>query len=787
MNKSSRPILVTFVLLILAVTCEQGMSKKIPLVVKGQARHRIVVPPESASIASERFAAEELQHFLGKITGTAFTIVDEAGYEGPGIYLGATRKAKALGIDVSQLGDEEWILRTAGADLILTGGRPRGTLYAVYEFLSSQAGCRWVSPDIGVLPSNPEFSIPALDIRGKPGFSWRETTLYNRHDDPDRISKEDYALFLVRNRYNSGKFWLEEPRFGFAVGFGRPAQSHTFYLYQKEWEDVKPEYFAMTEEGVRAPRMKGPVGYDFCLSNEELRERFFKQLLVYIKEDREESAETGIPAPTLYAISQNDTSSRFCHCPACTAIAEREGSFSGTMIDFANAIAERAAKVYPDVKILTEAYQFTKRAPKTIRPRENVVIRLPLLDREYRADEIADVLRPITGVTNEAAREVTEGWTDILPGSQLFVWDYAQFRASFRYPYDATRKILKNLNYWHDLGIERVFIEQAGIDISFRPMRDWLFFRKSVDPDLDDDFLVGEFINAYFGPAAGPMRNYYDLLANATEAGDKPYFETQLGSIPYLSPDFFTQTNAWLDEAETRAQGEGNAKFLRHVQLERVPVDSAMAHLWSRFADSPAWKGKKEEVLVRYEKNKRMLIRTWATTVNSWVSTGAGAIDGELASLRLEAPAKFAGQNANLQLMGYNTAAADLVEDEAAAGGRARRLGKGRPEDCKLPFQIKVHNASTEKSWQALTLKEVPADEAYHWYLVGEGPLDGTCRLWSNVSTWIPLGWGAEPPPSNEREIWVSMKFTGPMYVEGSTQADQVLIDQVVLVAPAIP
>jgi hypothetical protein len=31
-----------------------------------------------------------------------------------------------------ELGTEEWTIRSVGRDLFLVGGRPRGTLYAVY-------------------------------------------------------------------------------------------------------------------------------------------------------------------------------------------------------------------------------------------------------------------------------------------------------------------------------------------------------------------------------------------------------------------------------------------------------------------------------------------------------------------------------------------------------------------------------------------------------------------------------------------------------------------------------
>lgn len=763
----------------------------IHLAENGVARHAIVIEAAETATEAERFAAEELALFLQKITGAAFPIMKEGEQTGPGIYVGHTRRATDAGVDHGKLGEEDWVLLTAGEDLILTGGRPRGTLYAVYEFLDSKAGCLWLAPDIEIVPANRDFAIPALDVRGRPGFSWRETTLYPRHDDPKRISKEDYARFLVRNRYNGGSYsggsmWLDEPRFGFSERFGHPGSSHTFSLYQAKWQDVKPEFFAMTEDGKRAPRPDGPLGHDFCLTNAELKDRVAQQLQQYIEEDRSEAAQKGTPPPRLYAFSQNDTSSKYCRCPDCSAIARREGSYAGTSLAFVNDVAARIAEKYPDVRLMTEAYQFTKRVPKTIRPRDNVVVRLALLDLEYRADEIADVLRPLSAPTNRAAREVTEGWSKAVQDGQFFVWDYAQLRTPFRYPYDGTTKILKNLEYWHRLGIDRVFMEQAGIDLSFRPMRDWLFFRKSVHPELKDEVLIDEYVCGYFGPAAGPMRKYYERLAASTESGDKPYFETPASVIPWLNSEFYTQVNTWLDEAEALCAGEANAKHLRHVQLERVPVDSGLLHLWHRYAESPAWKGRKEEVLRRYEKNKRLLIQTWATHVDVWVNHGGPAFDGELAALRLVPPAQFAGRNANLRLVGSGAPPANLVKDPSAAGGLARRLGGGKPGDDKLPFQMKIHDDVSPQNWGAMTLTrdKIPQDEAWHWHLVGTAPLTGHCGLWSNVPLYLPIGWGAVPPPSNEMEVWVSLKLTGPIYVKDSRSPDQVLIDQVIVVPP---
>ena len=70
-----------------------------------------------------------------------------------------------------------------------------------------------------------------------------------------------------------------------------------------------------------------------------------------------------MPPPRLYDISQNDN--RFmCRCPECKAISEREGSESGPLVDFINAIADGIRPEYPDVLVQTFAYANTMKPPK---------------------------------------------------------------------------------------------------------------------------------------------------------------------------------------------------------------------------------------------------------------------------------------------------------------------------------------------------------------------------------------------------------------------------------------
>jgi hypothetical protein len=101
----------------------------------------------SDPIPAEQTAVQELAAYLEKATGGKFTVIaeSEAPERSPAIDVGPTVLAKRHGMDAAGWGPEQWAMRTVGDNLLLVGGRPRGTLYAVYRFLEDAVGVRWWS------------------------------------------------------------------------------------------------------------------------------------------------------------------------------------------------------------------------------------------------------------------------------------------------------------------------------------------------------------------------------------------------------------------------------------------------------------------------------------------------------------------------------------------------------------------------------------------------------------------------------------------------------------------
>ena len=134
----------------------------------------VIVTPAKL-IPEEATAANWLAATSKQVIGADFAIKAEDAADLPKTMLlvGDTAMAGQHGIDTSSRKPEEWRIKSVGESLILCGGRPRGTVYAVCEFLEEQCGVLRLDPFTEVVPSNPTLTIAALDRGDRPAFPLR--------------------------------------------------------------------------------------------------------------------------------------------------------------------------------------------------------------------------------------------------------------------------------------------------------------------------------------------------------------------------------------------------------------------------------------------------------------------------------------------------------------------------------------------------------------------------------------------------------------------------------------
>src|SRR5580692_7082724 len=144
-----RSKLSNFLTKCLVLTVLMSLARQSPAAViaeNGVARTVIVLDP--AATATEKYAARQLASVLQQITGASFEIRTNTESPARAIIVGPGAAAAAAfpQTPFAQLGEEELVIHAEGDRIVLAGGRPRGTLYAVSRFLQEACGVRWWTP-----------------------------------------------------------------------------------------------------------------------------------------------------------------------------------------------------------------------------------------------------------------------------------------------------------------------------------------------------------------------------------------------------------------------------------------------------------------------------------------------------------------------------------------------------------------------------------------------------------------------------------------------------------------
>jgi hypothetical protein len=174
---SARQVVWTLLLGVWAVSTACGQEDRTAMIATNGASTCVISLAADATVP-EQTAARELQEHLQAMTGATLPILRENETAGRStvIYVGQTKALAAAfpALDLKTLGQDGVVLKRTGPHLFLAGGRPRGTLYAVYTFLEDVLGCRWWTSQVSHIPSRPTLAMPVVDEVYVPTFSYRE-------------------------------------------------------------------------------------------------------------------------------------------------------------------------------------------------------------------------------------------------------------------------------------------------------------------------------------------------------------------------------------------------------------------------------------------------------------------------------------------------------------------------------------------------------------------------------------------------------------------------------------
>ena len=542
-----------------------------PLLAKEGMALAVIVLPDAATPV-ERSAAEELRLHLDLVTGARFSVSNESAVSrGPRILVGNTAALAALlpSFDPKSVAYDGIVLKTVGHDLILAGHPQRGALYAVYTYLEDVVGVRWWTSAETFTPHTPTLPLPALDVRYAPQLRFRESYYLDSFNSRFKTRLKGNAS--SRTRYMLAPMEMIPEAYGgnhrLIFFKGRNSAYHSFYelLPPPVYFDKHPDWYSEIK-GKRTHKEA-----QLCLTNEGMREELTKNALALLRED---------PGADMIQISQNDSAGR-CTCAACLQVEKEEGGIgtaSGPMLRFVNRVAEDIEKEFPRVFVETFAYQYTRKAPAQVKPRNNVLIRLCSIECSF--------LQPLDSNTsvNRAFANDVEAWSKIA-GNNLFGWDYVTDFSSYMLPHPNLRVLAPNIRFFIKNGATGLFEQGDALCAAgdFVRLRHWVISHLLWNPQLDENRLIDIFLAGYYGEKTGAaLKRYLSFLHDRAEASGITLGCNQQNVTQWLDSGGIAEATRLMSEALLAAEAEeardpaANKGLRDKVVREKLALD----HVW---------------------------------------------------------------------------------------------------------------------------------------------------------------------------------------------------------------
>lgn len=520
--------------------------------------------PKVTADMKVRRAADDLQHYIEKMSGATLPIASDAQtVNGPVVLVGASTRLDALRLNVphgltNECNEEGYVIAARGDTLALAGnedGPYWGTYYAVSELLN-RLGVRWYSPgDFGeVIPQMKSISVADFEVRDKPDFRLRTWWGYAPYAEQNL----EY-LWKLRN-----KMMIDNPLPN--AGDSSIRQ----WMPDKEVAKTHPEYFGKNQDGSINLYMPN-------FSNAEIPKVVAAKMAEYLEKTKKD---TGVE-PNGVSISPDDglprdfTPESMAQSQGFPEIVGREGepsevSISEEWFRFVNAVTTELAKTHPNAIVATNGYANRQMPPEGIRLHPNIQV--------LYASIWADTLKAFDNPRSwhsALQNGYLKRWGELCPHVDLYRYVYSMLTSSLT-PIPQTRKLAHDMLLYKRYGIIGFQDEQKpctrmeeGITTFYiRARTEW-------KADLDVNAELNEYFPNWYGPAAKPAQAFWDALEDTIETTPLLGHEDRI--LPFVySGVLVSRLERVVKEAEAAATAE---PYKTHVAVDRHILNHLRAYM----------------------------------------------------------------------------------------------------------------------------------------------------------------------------------------------------------------
>jgi hypothetical protein len=542
-----------------STACAAPGEVKLTLARDGQPAATIVMAQQPTRAA--QFAAHELRWHLKQITGGDFLIVrDDQPVKGLTILVGDSKPVRAVGIKPDQLPKQEYLIRFTSETLVLVGRDKddrgtvqydqtpsqqafdtwpgiwdeQGTMYAVYDFLERFCNVRWFHPVEGGTdcPRQATLTVSGAELQRAPFMKYRYAAYpasesYDQYTGLWPAGSEGYrkweaaAYPVLHQRFDRGGYTLAKRGWNMLFRLRQreggevcPGNHSLYGYYRRFWAEEKgqerlfvgrhADWFAQGYEG-QPPQM--------CYTS--------RGLIQQVAQDACEFFETGRNYPgaqaggDCFCVEPMDND-QFCKCASCRKwLTGRDadspfftnGRHSDYFFQFVNEVAKLVGRKHPDRRIVCLAYMTHGAPPERFRLEPNVLVQYCFacnrlnFDRASYAHEV----------------ELLQQWRQEYPGRALYLWLYYTFPVEVAnngkfhcFPGFFARAVGEQFALFRQHDYRGAFHCGYGQEVEA-----YLTYRLMDDPALNLDVLLDEYFTRLYGPAAGPMRKFYETVEQA--------------------------------------------------------------------------------------------------------------------------------------------------------------------------------------------------------------------------------------------------------------------------------
>jgi hypothetical protein len=395
-----------------------------------------------------------------------------------------------------------------------------GPLNAVHEWLRS-LGVRWFMPgEIGeVVPTLADIALPAIDRTWRPDFKLRSFRYFYDHLP---VTKADRLWSLRLGLYEGHDL----------LGLTLPGHGSKFVYGRPEMKERHPEMFAIWG-GKRAFEHRRGIGAP-CLSSPELFEkhvRYARTLFDHYQEP-------------LISLDVVDGYVFPCECEKCRGLATPGRNWNGTLSDYVwgyiNRVARELYKSHPDRMVSGLAYSTYQLPPEKI---DQLSPNLALIICQTRDTFISPD-------TRRRFVDLRKQWLAKLPSKKLFIWDYYLTNRPGK-PYEGiplyeTRLIvddlrsLKGLSQGDTIEVYRHPPEPEFPYDALATMHLNLYVTSRLwwDAEQDLNALLDDYYDKFYGPAAKQMKAFVEYSeANYSRMRSEPETVDQVMTLLQAARD----------------------------------------------------------------------------------------------------------------------------------------------------------------------------------------------------------------------------------------------------------